>query len=97
MEEEQREDWSRKHQAFVLSWEFWLAVIVNLGGFVYFATMSQASQDARISQLESQQVTDARISRMEEQLKTVVENQKELKDIAKDLQKDLNDERNAHK
>ena len=87
---EDEADWTRKQQAFVLSWEFWLAVLVNLGGFVYFATMSQASQDSRITQLESQQVTDARISRMEENLKTIVENQKELKQITKDLQKELN-------
>jgi transcriptional regulator GlxA family with amidase domain len=77
---------SRRRQTIIFSWEFVIAVAANVVAFTYFATISQAQQDARLDLLEAQQVTDARIARLEEKMQTVIDNQKDLKAIAKALQ-----------
>ena len=80
-------DLSRRKQTVIVSWEFLFAVAVNVIAVVWFMSSSQADQDARIQSLEAQQVTDARIARLEEKITTVIDNQRELKKIAQDLQR----------
>lgn len=80
-------DYTRKKQTMIVSWEFLFAVVANIIAVVWFMSSSQADQDARIQALENQQVTDARIARLEEKITVVIDNQRELKKIAQDLQK----------
>lgn len=88
-EQMEQQDFSRKRQTYFLSFEFILTMIVQTGIFLVLGTTVINKVEARVSALESQQVTDARIARLEARVETMIENQVEFKGALKEVQVEL--------
>ena len=82
-------DFTRRRQTFFLSAEFLVTMLVQSAVFLVLGTTVINKVEARVSALESQQVTDARIARIEAKLETLIENQTEFKVAIKDVQVEL--------
>ena len=79
---------SHRRQLSILSWEFVLAIMVNMAIAVWFVTSSQASQDVKI---ESQNI---RIGQNERLLEVAIEQRiaaARLEQKVLDIQKDINE------
>lgn len=85
----------RRRQTAFLSFEFIITIVIQTGSLLVLGTTAVNKLEARISALESQQVTDARIARIEEKMSTLINNQSELKEVIRDLQAELKLQRRA--
>ena len=88
-------DLSRRRQTYFLSFEFILTMVVQTMVFLVLGTTVINKVEARVSALESQQVTDARIARLEARVETILENQVESKAAIKEVQVELRAARQA--
>ena len=86
---EDKSETSRRRQTAFLSFEFIITIVIQTGSLLVLGTTAVNKLEARISALESQQVTDARIARIEEKMSTLINNQGELKEVIRDLQAEL--------
>lgn len=80
------EDMSRREQTRWLSTEFLITIAAQTAGFLIMGTMAFSSVSARVTALESQQVTDARVARMEEKLNTLLDRQKDQEQVLRYVQ-----------
>lgn len=89
------QDFSRKRQTYFLSFEFIITMAVQTMVFLVLGTTVINKVEARVSALESQQVTDARIARLEARVETMIENQVEFRTAIKEVQVELRAARQA--
>lgn len=83
------EDMTRREQTRWLSTEFLITIAAQTAGFLIMGTMAFSSVSARVTALESQQVTDARVARMEEKLNTLIDQQKDQQQVLRTMESQL--------
>lgn len=86
-------DISRKRQTYFLSAEFLVTMLVQTAVFLVMGTTIINRVEARVSALESQQVTAERIARIEEKLGTMIDNQAEFRVDIRAVQAELKSQR----
>lgn len=96
-EPEQTPDFTRRKQTFFLSAEFLVTMVIQTGVFLIIGTTTVNRLDARITALETQQVTAERIARIEEKMLTLLENQTEFKAALREVQDDIRTQARAAK
>lgn len=92
---EHQDDFTRRRQTYFLSFEFIITMAVQTMVFLVLGTTVVNKVEARVSALESQQVTDARIARLEARVETMIENQVEFRTAIKEVQVELRAARQA--